>query len=377
MVKKLAKSKWLIMLILAVILVVFDMLVFNVSIINRGIVLGVGLDMEGDYVTVTVRLVLPKNGGVSSGGNNYTLYSAKGVTVDDAINCISKDMGFQLSLAHTSTIVVGREVLVKNKIEWVEYFLTDDKVNDTTLVVMADGDAYDIMDSSVTVGEVPSSQLYKMLKPVKTPLGLPYVSIKQFFVNWYSYGGGNYLPIVHKVKVPPTTDQEKDNVKEADALVVNRTAIIDRNGIAGELNKEQTNGISFIYYKIKNGIIKIEGRDGKETNVQIIDSKAELKYDLENRKVTIKMDLKTIRSQGYKMPDGKLTYDLDDVEKDNLFREITNDIDAAFKAAAELGVDIYNFKEGFYQKYGNKVKDGEEDLLKSLQLELKFSLLQR
>ncbi|HRF36771.1 MAG TPA: hypothetical protein PLZ09_05680, partial [Clostridia bacterium] len=75
--KKFLTSKWLILIVVSIGLVVFNSLVFNVSVVNRNIVVGIGLDYEDEEYILYTQVVLPKNGGVASGGgNNYITLKA-------------------------------------------------------------------------------------------------------------------------------------------------------------------------------------------------------------------------------------------------------------------------------------------------------------
>ena len=85
--KKFLTSKWLILIVVSIGLVVFNSLVFNVSVVNRNIVVGIGLDYEDEEYILYTQVVLPKNGGVASGGgNNYITLKAKAKNIDIAVS---------------------------------------------------------------------------------------------------------------------------------------------------------------------------------------------------------------------------------------------------------------------------------------------------
>ncbi len=54
-----ASRKWILILLLIVVLVGFDMLTNNKSLINRGLVVGLSIDTSGDRIELNAQTVLP------------------------------------------------------------------------------------------------------------------------------------------------------------------------------------------------------------------------------------------------------------------------------------------------------------------------------
>ena len=78
-------SKWAAILIIAVVLIGFDLLADNASIVNRGIVVGLAVDSGGDLVELAAQVILPRSGGSASGGNDFMIFTSSGETMQDAV----------------------------------------------------------------------------------------------------------------------------------------------------------------------------------------------------------------------------------------------------------------------------------------------------
>ncbi len=374
----LIKYKWLALVLAVVFMLVIDSMVYNVSISHRGIAIGLGIDIEEGEISLTAQVVLPKNGGVSSGGNNFINYNAKAKDMEKAIDIIGAESGLELSVAHTSIIVVGKSVIESARYDLFRYFISDDKINDNVLIAMAEDKAADVMKAKVPVGEVASLQLLNQLSPAKHPLGLIAVNLKDFTSRMFCGQGENYLPIVSIIPTTPSSDQSKDKVDKADAFKMDKTAIMDKEGLKGELDSKGSEGLSLITNNLQDGVIDIVGSDDRDISVHIVDSKSGVKYDYKNRKYKVNLALKTSRSEGRYEPDNTYSYLLDDQEIADLQKGIIDRVSSVISYSEEIGVDILGIKEGFY-RYNPKQKYNimTDDFLKTVKLEINFKIIQR
>lgn len=371
--------KWILLVLAFVLFFIMDNMVYNVRIINRGVAVGLGIDMSGEYIDLTAQVVLPKNGGVSSGGNNYINYRQKGMDIEQAVDNISTISGTELSIGQVIVIVLGREVVEKGKYEILEFLLANDIVADNVLLVMAEDKANDIMTAKIPVGEVASYQLFRLMHPVKQPLGMPVVNIKDFVVNTYSDAEKvNYLPIVSKEETDPSTDQGKENIEKADILRVERTAIMDKTGLKGELNVEDTYGLTLAEYDLQDGVLAFDKGNGEEISVQIVDSKVGRKYDYDHSTLELNLRLKTSRVSGRIGEDGMYYNNMDELELKMFKKNIEKKIVSVFEYGNSIGVDILSIKEGFYRRYFDKKAEIEQkDYLSSVKLKVNVNIIQR
>lgn len=345
---------------------IFDSLVVNVGVAKRSIVVGVGIDYFDEQYELTAQVILPKNGGVSNGGNNFVIYSAKSKDIEKAMELIGKEDGSQLSFGQTVVLVVGKELAQNNKLKVVETFFMDDKVHDNVQIVMAENKASEVLKANVAVGEVASLQLFKQLRPAKNCIGITPISLQEYMRNSYSKESINYMPVVKIEKTLPSTDQSKNDVKEADKFNLEQTAIFDASGLQCVLDSKMSAIFSLAKQKLQNGIIEVASGE-KKFSVSVVSSKSSFKYDLEKMQYQISLHLKTIRSESRLDKDGKISFEMSESEQNELYRSLFEQFQNIIDFSKENKIDLLKIRDGFCKKYP-KSKDEilKEDFLDKL-----------
>lgn len=373
--KKFLTSKWLILIVVSIGLVVFNALVFNVSVVNRNIVVGIGLDYEDEEYTLYTQVVLPKNGGVASGGgNNYITLKAKAKNIDLAIDMIEKEQGVILSFAQATILILGKSMLESGDMKLVDTFFMDDRVHDNLLIVMAEEKAEDILNANVAAGEVASLQLVKQLRPTKAPLGVSAISLQEYVRNSKNKQKINYMPMISVEKTQPSTDQEKDDTKEADKFRINKTAMVDENGLQCILDENLTQSFNFAKKKMQDGVLKVE--DGEIFSVHIVSSKSSNDFELDKMECKIKIKLKVIRTES-RFENGRVTFKLSSEEEVRLIQTVERGIRNLYDYGVQNNVDILNIQDGFNKKYPrNNSQIMTEDFFKNVSLVVEVKVAQ-
>lgn len=365
--KKIFVSKWFLLIAISIGLVVFNSLVHNVSVVNRNIVVGVGLDYENDEYILYTQVVLPKNGGVASGGgNNYITLKANAQNIDLAIDKIEKEQGVILSFAQAAILILGKGMVEYGNLMLVDTFFMDDRVHDNLLIVMAEEKAEDILGANVAAGEVASLQLVRQLRPTKTPLGVSAISLQEYVRNSKNEKKLNYMPVVSVEKTAPSTDQSKEDMKEADKFIITQTAMVNQSGLECVLDDNLTQSFNLAKKSLQDGVLKVQ--DGEMFSVHIISSKASMDFDLDNMECKVKIKLKTIRTES-RQSGGKVTFKMSGEEVSKLCKSIDKRLQELFVFGNSKNIDILSIKDGFYKKYPKKSSQIlSEDFVKNVKL---------
>lgn len=372
--RKLLTSKWVIMIAVSIGLVVFNALVFNVSIVKRNIVVGIGLDYENGEYTLLTQVVLPKNGGVTSGGNNYVTLKANAENIDIAIDKIEKTQGVVLSFAQAAIFILGKNMMESGDLSFVDTFFMDDRVHDNLLLVMAEEKAEDVLNASVAAGEVASLQLVAQLRPTKAPLEVSSISLQEYVRNSKNIHKINYMPMISVEQAEPSTDQSKENEDQADKLLITQTAIVDEDGLQCTLDESMTQSFNLAKKKMQDGVLKV---DGKELfSVHIVESNSDLSYDYDKKECKIKVKLKTIRTEA-RLDSGKISFKLSEEELARLKQSVDSRIMSLFDFCLKQNIDIYNIRDGFLKKYP-KLRNQilAEDFLKNVKISVEVKVNQ-
>lgn len=375
---KITQKKWLVLIIIIILFVAVDGMVNNVSIVNRGIAIGLAVDMENDRFVMTAQFILPKNGGVGSGGNNFSTYSAVGDTIHAAINSIGEKLGSQVSLSHTTTLLINKSIIERGKTQRLEYFLTDAELPDTCYLAVTESDAGSFLNAPVAVGETPSYQLQKIFHPVRAQIGVTPVTLKDFFSRYYSDKTGMYLPIVYTEKGLPSTDQEANGSTEAMIFKADRTYIFNKQSNTATLSVDATHGMSILSQPIADGAVTIAGSDGELTSVSVLESNTSLSYNAETKLVTTKIKMKVMRVSASDGSGHRLNFKMTDEEHEAFKKKISTFITAAFNESKEQNIDIFMAYRGFFRDSGGDwLKKAGDDYLASSSINVVIDIVDR
>ena len=188
-------SKWAAILIIAVVLIGFDLLADNASIVNRGIVVGLAVDSGGDLVELAAQVILPRSGGSASGGNDFMIFTSSGETMQDAVEKLSVSMGVKASLSHCTLVVLGEDLLRTRSDMVFKHLIRSPYFADNTLLVAASGSAKDVLSAKVPINDVASYHLQRMMQGVQREAGVNACTVKDHFANYYYIGGAGYMPV--------------------------------------------------------------------------------------------------------------------------------------------------------------------------------------
>ena len=110
----------------------------------RVIITGLAIDKTEDGYEVTAQTVKPSPSSESSGtGASINFISDKGDTVVSALSKLSYKSGKVAGFSHTNFILLGKEMLNENLSKVMDYFLRDNIIKDSVLLLVAKESAKD------------------------------------------------------------------------------------------------------------------------------------------------------------------------------------------------------------------------------------------
>src|SRR5574344_716607 len=119
MLSKLLRSKFILIGIFLLFLIIVGRTIAISSLTDNAIVIAVGIDLapQGKY-DVTVHVVNPTGSSPESGGGGasaqkYVNYKATGSTLASALSTLHESIGLVVSLSHCNVVLVSKEALQK------------------------------------------------------------------------------------------------------------------------------------------------------------------------------------------------------------------------------------------------------------------------
>lgn len=310
------------------------------------------IDSDGTDVVVSCQLMLPST--ESNQQSDYSVFTAKGRTIEEGLNELNMLTGSMLSLRQCRILILGNDYLTRGDMSDLAYLLEQQRVSSNVYLVASAGDARDILKSQVVVEDIAVFHFLRMFNSNLITLGLNRVTLKDFFMRYYTHAGTNTIPVA----VPIYTDETHGTTdKEVLLMDMSTTSVLTREGQQLILNKEQSQAYSLIMKKVDSGSITVNIDDTHSFSVSILQTQLKKKFELNSLEANYEIELSVKFSdrvtQGVVGGDPVLT----NTEKYALETRIEGMVYDCYSVCKEENVDIFNLYEDFYKKFGKKFHD--------------------
>lgn len=353
--KKRLKKKWLILAVVIVVVAVFDGLSSNINLLDRAIVVGIGLDSEDGELTLSAQVIIPRNSSSASQGNDFVVYSARGKTVQEAVENLSYTIGLKASLAHTNVIILGDKLLKSGRTDVLKFLVTSDIVTDNTLLVASAGEAKEILSVQMPINEVASYHLTEILQSNRKEAGQNPSSLKAYFEDIYKVGDTACLPLVFLREsefglLGQGADGEKTKLLDVSHVVVTNSA-----GYLVRLGRRQSSALSYTTEKLNAGSIPYTGDDGRKKEAVILRTDC-TKRALSYEEAEIVLEFSVRPSEKYYVShDGSAT-GISEKEREQIRADIVSSIADCFEVCKYYEADVYHLGEELYRRFGEEWK---------------------
>lgn len=302
------------------------------------VVIGVGLDKvkEKEY-RVTAQVIKPVPQGGAAGGSELPTWSlsANGKSVTDAIRQLNKISPRRLYWPHLQIVIFGEELAKEGVAPVLTWFERDRDSRSGTYIVQTRGEAEDLLNQKIELGSVPANSMADLLDTAELrAIDAQRVTLREFLNTLATPGIDAAIDVID-----PKSIRGKPETYELSGV-----AVYKRDRFAGYMTGPEATGMDIVAgrYKFGNAIIPVPGAKGEYFTFQITDMRNQLKFDVRNEKLKVKMDL---------FFEGNLN---DQTSAENLIEphkmkkaeqvigeEAKKLIVSAFQQAAEKGSDIY------------------------------------
>lgn len=324
------------------------------DILDRAIVLGIGIDAEpGGEVTVTAEIVTPGNGSEEVGTYSKTV-SAKGKSVVDALNSVSRYCGKEASLGQCSVVVFGRDYAQSADLpSCLKFLIRSESLKETCSVCMANGRAETVLNSSDAIGKSVSLSLaVKMLLQVKEN-GVPSGNLLRFCRSQAEGDGSGFLNVVTRI---PTVNAD-DGTKAATEAVfgVSGIAVFKNELYLQDLTDVEAQGMAVLFKGVTGQLYVVE-QDGYKMTLQV--SKKDVSAVFDGKKILLKVKLVTRPLEAdMKNQENDLAAKTKSIIKSESLRQVERQtvmlLNAFFQAQEENNFDLSGFHEAVRQKVGS------------------------
>lgn len=368
-----ARTKWAVILIIAIILVVFGRTVETPSLIKSAIVLGIGIDFDEqtEEFDVSAQSVLVGIAGGQDAQATYAMYNAQGKTIADALDNISRKMGLIVSLAHCNVLFVSPAVLKLDHLQLIYPLTGMYALPEQAILVSGKHAPKEIM--ALRLGTTLSSPFFlqQALTNEEGSDGMIRTTVKDFAARSLSRSESNAIPyiIATKMENPPMSEQSPGgDTYEMDlsrALVFNHEKFKIIEGEPSEL-------LALFSSRDIVGTLNYTADDGGSMEFKILGKKIRIKAI--GKSIFADMELSVDLSDVQHVNTNKVLSSADEIVKryaNLLAKQFEKQLTELFETSKQCGIDFLNLQDKAYQSVGRTLP---ENCLDELQFSAKVTI---
>lgn len=322
------------------------------------IVVGMGIDKapSADHVLLTAQIIKPQElkgnsqSGSSGSSNAYVNIKNSGETVFRAIREFTHETSGRLYISHNQAIIIGRDIAYDGVQKYLDFFMRASETRPTTLILISDTTASDILDVQPELTRMPAINISKISKAQALQSQSKEIMMQEFVNCLLSKTTSAIAPLIHV---------SENNGKKS--LRIEGMVIFKEDKLVGQLNEIETRGMLWVTGDVKSGVIDIPYEDGK-VSLEIKNATSKITPIIKNNQVSIQIKIKeegTLVAQTTKKNLATLSAFENLKKRQN--KAIEEEILASFKKAQELNTDYFGLGEEVHKKYKKEWKDIESD----------------
>ena len=351
---KILKNKFVIILFLMVVFLFFGSITNTLVINNRGIVVGMGIDLKGEEVSVACQILVAGDMGADTPNNdNYAILSSTGKTFGEATQKMMVDSAEFMSYAHCNTIIVGKKIVESGRLfEVLDELLKNSKITENTYLVYYDGDTEEILKKKVGINLSTSFALQRMIGSSESYADIVKCSIHDYLVKVSVEKGAVVLPEVvveETINEPTTSNEQKGDDKVI--LSVRPGVVITLDNFLGALTTDEVGYYNLVNKNFEKGCFALTFPDGIRS-VEFLGKSINKKIEqLGNCKLDLKLTL--VESSLINSYQGRREEEKQKIAQE-LSEKLSDGIEKLYNRFLYVGYDIYGLKKLYEGEFGKE-----------------------
>ena len=223
-------SKWLVIILIAIFLVVYGRTVQSPSLTKTQIVLGVGIDFleeSREFEVTTQSTIVASTYGTSDAQTTYNVYTARGKTVAEALDGISRKIGLNISLAHCNVLFLSTSTVALDCLQLFWPLTGMYSLPEQSIVVCAATSPKELL--STRIGTTVSAALFlqNTLIDKEGDDGVIRTTVKDFLASMLSRSGATVLPYVEVKELESQPENGDGEIKGNFEIILNRAIALN------------------------------------------------------------------------------------------------------------------------------------------------------
>ncbi|MBQ9276278.1 MAG: hypothetical protein IJ226_01635 [Clostridia bacterium] len=364
--KTLIYSKWVAILLVALVLIVYGRTIKSPTLTKTQIVLGAGIDFDvasREFEVTTQSMMVASSFGESNTQTTYNVYSAKGRTVAEALDVISRKIGLNISLAHCNVLFLSNTALAIDHLQLFYPLTGMYSLPEQSMIVACAIPPKELL--SKRIGSTVSSALFlqNSLSNQEGDDGMIRTTVKDFLCSSLSRSHANALPYVEVQKLESEPQNAEGEVKDAFELILNRALVTDKEK-AYVLSEELSEILSIYLSSDVTGCLNYTSEKGESVEFKVLSEDVKLKADGRTVFANIKISVDLLDVQF--VDSDRMLNGADDIvqtaanELGNILKQRLLEL---FDLSKSLDIDFLGLQAKAYQSVGRSL---EENCLETL-----------
>lgn len=267
------------------------------DILNRAIIIGLGLDLsEDNQLVVTAEVVSPGNGNEQVGMFSKTI-TVTGQTVPHAIGLISQKMGKEASLGQCALLILGESLYTKvNFSQVVDFFIHSYNFKESSAVCCAKGEARELLNYGEAMSQSVSLAIISTLQQQSKSVALPTNSLLQYARSQKELSKTGFANYVEFVPSPNSDAQNTDKVQGY--FVYNKLVVFCDNQFVDFLGNELVKGLSLLTKNTTGDVFVIEAHGEKLTFITK-EKSVDIKIDKTDVQINVELKCRLARTDDF------------------------------------------------------------------------------
>ena len=307
------------------------------------IVMGIGIEKNGDGIECTTQVIVPKNVGAgkdggSSEGEPYVNYKTEDNELSSCINKVSNLTGKSIYMSHNLVMILGQEAAKDGIYKYLDYFMRDNELRFSVAVLVADDKVKDVLDTESELTEIPSINISKISTELSQTFSGQNVTVLSFVENMMSKQKGTLVPVL-------SIDGNEDKKK----LKTDGAAVFADDKMICAISEKELRGVMWLLGDIYGGDVILNIGDGS-VSLRVGSVKSKLKPEFDQNG-NLKFNAKVSADLNLVRDDANIVeiIGMDEVLK-ALNASVAEEITASLLLMQDIGADVYGFGDTLYRR---------------------------
>ncbi len=349
---------------------------------KSSVIIGVGIDCEGENVTVSAQLALPQP--AENGENTqFSVVTGEGQSVAQALNDINGKTGYYPKLVFCKLIILGESCFGRDVKQLLNYFYTNEYTGLTAKLAACLGNAGDLLSLKLPYGDSSTDFIERLLsEEAQKSANVSTVDLNDFGQGYFSESAASFMPLIEVVKGGEQKEgesggqsesgggqsasgggQSKSGEEEDIEFTCGKTVVFDKGFMKGVLGEEEAFALNLLNGGIRHAYVACDGGDKKYV-LRMRGCRGGVSLKVNKGVPVLKLSFSAVAKIQDRTPDSKKTQSADGKTPERVLRlaeqTLKDKMQALYKNTTEMGSDVLKAKDMLYKnnhKYYETFKD--------------------